>query len=326
MSKWLYERVLERDNDREPEFALQATIGWMDALCYEIEALHGADVESQIRSYRSFFKEQLKPSSSPPNLAPVFEPLFLSITNAMALERVTTELSQFPWARPSAVVTWYYAVYFAARTMFNALGGGVPESHSAACNAFASSLRPKLPHPLNMVAQRTSGEIYTPCLPSVAPCPPAHLSRTFDGKPDTARGMLLEYLAGTARWYADRTKQRILSEKKYPNFRSILARADRDRRLLSEVGFLHCAFRYRTKANYRDAIYLTYGSTEPHTISTFLDHLASTARSITTLAIAFAERRVGPTSTATFLGDVKTNLREITRASTNELFWTGFSA
>lgn len=67
--------------------------------------------------------------------------------------------------------------------------------------------------------------------------------------------MLLQYLLGTAGHYAERTKKQLSLQ--FPGgFKSAAARAARDGRLEKALGLIHCAFRYRGKANYRDALYL----------------------------------------------------------------------
>lgn len=100
--------------------------------------------------------------------------------------------------------------------------------------AFVSTLRPKLPNPFNMVASRTSGQKNRTELPTFGTLPPFDLSRSFSPGRGVAQGMLVQYLAGTCKWYAERTKARRLSKGEVPNIRTKTARQKRDRRLLSE--------------------------------------------------------------------------------------------
>jgi len=171
MAYWLYDRVLEVDPEREPAFAGRATVNWVRALRREIEASHGSDTASQLESCRQFAATVLPHTRVRVPLASVFEPLFFSITNSMALERRNSTLAQVPWARPSAVVCWYYALYFSVRSTFASMKMNVKEDHSVSARAFGSTLRPKLPHPFKMVASRTSGQrtewsfrLLDPCL------------------------------------------------------------------------------------------------------------------------------------------------------------------
>jgi len=113
----------------------------------------------------------------------------------------------------------------------------------------------------------------------------------------------------------------MLSNGDVPNIRTKAARQERDKRLLSEVGFLYCAYRYRVKANYRDAIYLTYGEPPPAFFSQFTGHLAATARFGAIYALAVAERRVGAKPVKLFVRDLTDNLWGMAAAEPSELFW-----
>lgn len=93
-----------------------------------------------------------------------------------------------------------------------------------------------------------------------------------------------------------------------------MAREERNRKLQKEIGFLHCAFRYRGKANYRDAIYLTYGTREPSAMPNFLEDLAATSKFFVVLALSFAEQQYNTAEVVTFLADVRQHLRGISVA------------
>jgi hypothetical protein len=239
----------------------------------------------------------------------------------MALKRMSATVSNVPWARPSAIVCWYYAIYFCARSLFALMKMPVGEDHQVSARAFASTLRPKLPHPLNMVASHISGQTYRVQLPTCGAVNPYDLSRSFFPTAGIARGMLVQYLGGTCKWFAERKRDQMVRNGEVANFRSKAAREKRDRRLLKEVGFLHCAFRYRVKANYRDAIYLTYGDAMPGLFTPFLSHLAATARFAAIYSLAFAERRLGVKPVRSFARDLTANLQGVEMAESQELFW-----
>jgi hypothetical protein len=321
MSSWLYSLILNNDKSRQPNFSLQSTVGWMQALLYEIQAEHGKRNSTQFKRCRLFFRQSMNPASDSPPLADVFEPLFSAITGAMTLERSSTQPAKAPWRRPTAVVTWYYSVYAAVRAMLVANGQLVNENHSATMRAYASNLRPKLPHPLNMRAFRTDGENYSIILPSHPRASRYDLIKSFPRTSKAARGMLLQYLSGTSKWYAQNTKAKILSEGKVSNFRSNAAKALRDSRLQNEISLMHCTFRYRGKANYRDAIYLTYGSSDLVAGTDFVKTLARCAQFLSIVSLTFVERRIGKSKTNEFVSDLRNNLRGISLATPTELFW-----
>lgn len=320
MTTWLYEKVLEVDPDREPTFASQSAVNWMAALRHEVEAEHGFNPADQLNSYRTFFRQTPQQKRSVASLAPVFEPLFSSLSGAMALKRLSLHKHP-PWIRSTATVCWYYSIYGASRALFAANGQDPKENHSAAMRTFASSLQRSIPHPFNMVARRTRGERYDAELPTHPGATAFNLSSNFLPERELARGMLLQYLSGTAAWYAVRTKERLCLERRFDHFRTKSAQAERDRRLESSVALLHCAFRYRGKANYRDAIYLSYGTRQPREAQNLVANLASVASSFCLLTAAFVEKRLGPAHVRTFFQDIRIHTFEIETADPSELFW-----
>jgi len=84
---------------------------------------------------------------------------------------------------------------------------------------------------------------------------------------------------------------------------------------------MSCAFRYRGKANYRDAIYISYGARELVERNELVGSLASSARFAFLNALAFICYRVGSKTTKDFLSDISANLRGIDSGLEEERFW-----
>ena len=323
MSPWLYEKIREVDQNRQPYFSSQSTANWFAALRFEIELKHGMDPRDQFTSCRNFYKAALKRSKTDPVLGNIVEPLFFSILNCMSLERLAVTQNNIPWLRPTSIVNWYYAIYFSVRSIFAALAANVADDHMKSANCFVSTIKQQLPYPLNMVATHERGEDYCIELDGVKSPPVCDLNRTFVGERNVSLGMLAQYLHGTTKWYAERTKKKILLERKdIPNFRTKSARELRDSRLLSEIGFLHCAYRQRVKANYRDAIYLSYGKDVDIELDQFLSNLAASARFVSIVAMAFIERRIGNQVLQELFTDLDDNLKSMDIATPLEKFWT----
>jgi len=180
------------------------------------------------------------------------------------------------------------------------------QTHAKTIRSVNSNLGAHLPHPLNVVANRTKGEQYEPILPSYPAATSVDLLLNFVEDRSVAQGMLLRYMKGTADWEAEQTKQQMLSERSFPykDFRTKDARELRDKRLQDVVKFLHCAFRYRGKANYRDAIFLLYGQQEFRSDTTFIRDLAESARFASLCALAYAERKLGRNLIRNYLAGV----------------------
>ncbi len=325
MSYWLYEHITRHDESRKPSFSVQATHNWFKALKFEVENTHGKTCGEQVESCRRFYRSTQQQKNISPN-EDVFEHLFFSVIYAMTLDRFANTLNDIPWIRPTAIVDWYYATYFSIRAMFSVLGNSVPEDHSKTAKFVASTFRTHLPHPFNMIARRTEGEDYGIFLMEKNP-EFYDLSRAFFNTSLVAQGMLTQYLKGTADWYAKRTKNNILidSKGKFSNFRSKEAQKIRDKRLATEIGFLHCAFRQRVKANYRDAIYLSYDYGEEINLDSLVKNLSVSAKFSSITAMAYLEHHLGTQIMQSFFNDLSQNLRGVNFSSDSERYWRVFS-
>jgi hypothetical protein len=307
MAKWLYDALMAVET-RSPRFALQSSLNWMRALAFEIEAEHGTAALDQAESCRAHFRSAVLPASTAPPVVPVFGPLFSSLTFAGTATAAAETLSSRAFVQPTAVVAWYYAVYNAVRAMLAAIGQPPSDTHAAVEKAFANSLADKLPHPLNMLATYQSGEDYAVDLPTHTSAS-YDLTRRFEERPDVARGMLVQYLSGTADFYTKATKAKLARGHRLSSFRTAEAKGIRDAALARKIAFMHAAFRYRGKANYRDVIYLTYG-TQARDVKGYLRDLATVAQFTFICAYECVRRRVGATAMSAFEADVVTNLRD----------------
>lgn len=325
MNRWLFEKISADDNSRKPSFSVRGIDNWFRALRFEIESAHGTTVQQQVESCRNFHNQN-KPQKTHPNLATsaLFEQLFFSVLYCMTVDRFSSELSTTPWVRPTAIVDWYYAVYFSIRSVMPIFGHKVPEDHSGTANFAARTFRTHLPYPFDMFARRREGENYDSFIGGIQ-TKHHDLNRTFEYKTSVTQGMLAQYLNGTAIWNVTKKKEKILQENKtLKDFRSKTARQLRDKRLISEIGFLHCAYRQRTKANYRDAIYLSYHYGEEVGLEAFISNLSVSAKFASINAIACAEHYIGRNDIRAFIDDLRVNLRGIDTATPSEKYWAEF--
>jgi hypothetical protein len=139
--------------------------------------------------------------------------------------------------------------------------------------------------------------------------------------------MILGYLSGTRKREVDKVKERLSAKHGFANFRTQVARTARDAAIRSKAyNFMHCAFRYRGKANYRDAIYIAYGSRDFLHRDEFLRSLAESSKFAFVCALAFARVRLGKDAPGEFIADLSANLRGARTARADELFWKDLSA
>jgi hypothetical protein len=328
-SQWLYEQIKQdtqlNSKSWNPEFSLPSTLNWMQALAHEIISEHGETSVEQFLQCRSNFAKSVKPLERKTSLAPIFGSLFHALTFDVTLISMAEAQSCRPWTLPSAIVTWYYAVYNAFRCVVAAsLGDNPPETHAGLQKSlFGSNIRPNLPHPFNMIATYEHNEDYNILLPCYPEIVSSKLEESFTRIRSQSQGMIFSYLKGTAAWEVESRKSQIKQELKIKDFRTKQAQHDRNEKLrkkLPEVNFLNCAFRYRGKANYRDSIFLTYGQNDSRIGDSFVEALGTVAQFAFLCGLAYAERRVGKKSTRDFLIDVSHHFRGQANASPNERF------
>jgi len=317
---WVYSNVLQEPEDKKPAFALQSTLNWVRALAFEILQEHGPDYASWVASFRTKLSPTLHAPATPFPLSQSVEPLISSIAFSLSLRSLEVASQTSPWLRPSAVVTWYYALYGAVRSMLASVAQTAGDDHRKTMRTFQGSLAGRLPHPFNMQATWIKNEDFAAHLPSVPAVNGYDLTKTFVPNRAEAQGMLLQYLRGSAAHYTERTKLNL--SKQFPaGFKSLKARAARDKAIDKQIGLMHCAFRYRGKANYRDALYLAYGQRNPPAGTRFVEDLRIVAHAVSVLALVVFRRTRGKKDLADFCADLSTSLRGVTTIAAPDRFW-----
>ncbi len=321
MDNWLYSEVLKEDNLRVPAFARQSTINWMRALRFEIVNEHGDSTTEQFESCLRHFKSVYPKKLSPLENKYIFEALYSALNNSLALQTSAQSTNKESWMLPSSIVSWYYSVFFSVLSMFGSTGQRVKDNHTSVYKAFGSNLADQMPHPLNMKATYVRNEEYQPKLPQYGAANSFDLSKTFPENEGAAKGMLLQYLVGSAKYYTWQTKNRILERSDYSDFRTKTAKGDRNKQLQKTLGFMHCAFRYRGKANYRDGIYLTYGQSSADETKGFLEDMKVVSQFLFITGLALAYRSPLNPEVVKFISDINKNLKGIDSLNGTECFW-----
>jgi hypothetical protein len=133
---------------------------------------------------------------------------------------------------------------------------------------------------------------------------------------DEATGACASYLSGTRTYrewqITEDMKARELRKLGLADFRTKQARQLRDARLAGKtLGFVHQAFRYRGKANYRDALFLTYEAQVGTVLDGFIADLATVLNAFVIAAGAFCSRRVSKADWLAFIDDLEGHLQFI---------------
>lgn len=246
--------------------------------------------------------------------------MFHSLTFTVSLASLNVRNANDPWVFPTAIVTWYYAVYHSIRAILAAHDGREPETHRQVIRSL-NEVNLRLPHPLNMIAVRQNGETYDASLPAHPAVPKYDLARRFVDSRPVAQGMILTYLSGTAGWNVAKVKEQLRTECGFADFRTKNARQARDARLPDKINFLNCAYRYRGKVNYRDSLFLCYGPDDYRLNSDFIDALFRVAQFCFICSIVYAVFKVGIQQVCAFLRDAETNFRGRRGMQDVEGFW-----
>lgn len=244
-----------------------------------------------------------------------YECLTMSMHNASAIDIMKEIVNPYSIVR-SAIIAWYYAIYYASKAMLAASSGTDPQTHAAAGKIWQSEIvdTQLVKAPFNL---------------SVLDITPAHVKEVLgalrngnkhdlDHEPtdrDMAFGAVCSYLKGTAEYEQCRLEEKVRGSPAYKqggynSFRSIPAKALRDAKLtLAHVNFLVQAFRYRGKANYRDAIYLSYGRDNTDRLRQFVSDLGIVSSAFSLMAAHYVSKRVVKNDWTTFVADITENTK-----------------
>ena len=296
----------DTDGVPDPQFALPSTINWMHALALLVSA-NGINFDAACR----FYAPSQKRSFTEHEENTILEQLFFALHQLSALEAFRNVSRKADVARVG-IVTWYYGIYYAASAMVAAQDRSFQDDHAPTANTwdrhFGARRMAMSPFDLrvsNLVEADVKAQI-------------AELrdGSDFDLKSPAAAtgdalGACCAYLSGTAGWYRWKISEDLRHSKEFKglsvsDFRTKKARELRSARFSNRpIGFLHQAIRYRGKANYREALFLGYGSNVESLLRTYLDDLAVVLAGFVTMAGAMASKRLGDLLWTDFIADVE---------------------
>ncbi|MEM6425879.1 MAG: hypothetical protein AAF728_12065 [Cyanobacteria bacterium P01_D01_bin.128] len=267
------------------------------------------------RELRHFYSgvQRRTPNEAGDTLA--FECLTMSLHNLSSIESLRQLNDPCPVVR-SAIIAWYYAVYYAAKAMLAATSGTNPQNHAAACRSWQSEIviRGLVREPFELHVSDITPQNVAATIEALRSNNPYDLNAEPIDR-DMALGALYSYLKGTASYERERLEQLVKDSSDFrhgghTSFRSRAARDLRDAKLRpASVNYLVQAFRFRGKANYRDAIYLSYGRNNTARLEQFVSDLAVVSRAFVAMAAHYASRRVVRDDWTLFIADIQENLQ-----------------
>ncbi|HHA2632854.1 TPA: hypothetical protein ACOEOK_004380 [Stenotrophomonas maltophilia] len=302
---WLLNRLFAHHEQPAPRFAFQGTVNWMRA----ISILAGEQFEHD--SLRRFYAGVSRRQSSESADTRAFEFLTMSMHNVCAVQKMAAIEAPYPIVR-AAIISWYYAIYYSAKAMLAASSGSDPQTHALTAKVWQ----------LEIVNNNLAESPFDLSLSDLRPVSVASLLKGIrgDNKFDlnsqpidrsTAFGAACSYLKGTADYEQWRLEEQVKSGREYKqggyrSFQSKAAKSLRDAKLQpAHVNFLVQAFRYRGKANYRDAIYLSYGRDESQRLGQFISDLSHVSACFSLMSAHFVARRVARDDWPRFVADIE---------------------
>lgn len=297
----------------DPAFSLPGTLNWMHALAILVKH-NGIDQASMKAVCASVQKGTLTDQAA--NSA--FEQLLMSLHHLASLKAMGTLANKIDPAR-SAIVTWYYGVFHAASAMIASQDGSYQDNHGETANSWDRQFngRPYVPAPFSyrvttLIKKDMENQIVG-----------LRGANTFNlnhepTTPNEAFGACMSYLQGSANWrreyIEDEVKRRDLAKLGLHNFRTRAAQEVRDARLQGKCyGFVHQAFRYRGKANYREALFISYGNHVEAMLNRFHSDLFVALEGFLCMAGAFCARRIGAELWNGFHDDLTANTSLLAR-------------
>jgi len=216
-----------------------------------------------------------------------------------------------------AVVDWYYGIYWASNALLAAKTGTHPETHTATAAAWYRQIAAvsggiKIPEPFSFGVDTLVEKHYREFVDknygkSTRPTDERKVTAT------NARSNCVGSLLGTADWWREKREEDVKNSKDYKvkgftNFKKKEAQTLRDTTLGAHCcGFLHQAYRYRGKANYRDSLYFGYEDESRGMTGKFLKNMDTVLSSYLRMAACFAISRIEKGIWADFFEDLEEN-------------------
>jgi hypothetical protein len=307
----LYGRIInqgtinEPDGKPDPQFALPSTVNWMKALRILIE-----DQEINFSTADSYYSTHGKRSMGALEENTVLEQLFLSLHHLSALQQFRDGATSADYARVG-ILAWYYGIANAASAMTAAQSGSFQEDHAGTARLWDEQIA-RRGMAMTPFSWRVSSLVEKTYKPEITAYRNGSAGK-LQTKPSTATealGAAAGYLSGSARWHAWRTEEDLKRSREFKdlgvdNFRTKAAQTLRDQRLENKcIGFVHQAARYRGKANYREALFLAYGSGTETILSGFVEDMSAVLQAFLAMAGAFAKRKLGKELWKEFVADI----------------------
>lgn len=307
---WLLNKLFDAGNQSEPTYALLGSANWMRAM-----AIKSANLADDPMAAMQFYGERAKESRCSVDVGvQALENYYKALHYLAALKSIASSSNTYDLIR-SAIISWYYALYFASRAFVLPKSSNVSDTHTKVAKQLQHSviLRGLLISPFDMNAPSIVEEEFEQHVSKNYPCKSFEL--IYQPTSMDAQSALVAYLRGTARYRQEIVKQELRKTAEFKslqvdNFKTKKARTLRDEWLRKHhVNILVQAFRYRGKANYRDGLYLSYGEDQVEIMSRWTVDMHSVARAFMVMLTTYLLHHVPAELWKEYCSDIKLHTR-----------------
>lgn len=309
MSKWLLDRLYNHKDQPTVRFAFQGSINWIRGLSILVDSELFSD-DNLKDHYENVTRRNVNEIAD----TRVFENILMSLHNVSALQKFESLDDNHYDVVRSAIVAWYYAIYYTSKAMIAATSESDPQTHSETAKIWQNNIisRGLAIEPFNLSISDIRTKNIDDIITNLRGLNRYDTSINPTNN-EEAIGGVFSYLKGTAKYVQWQTEERVKNSREFKNlnvdnFRTKVARELRDNKLQGGlVNFLTQAFRYRGKANYRDSIYLSYGDNREEEIEVFINDLENIASKFLQMASFYVSKRVERGTWDEFVNDIDQN-------------------
>ena len=257
----LYE-LKEKNGLSQPnsQYSTPAMYNWIKSLVIIIESsddfCHNSLSDLYKKENRLNFKDDGK------LIALTYENILMSLNYYSALKALAS-FDNLSDTLINGVISWYYCIYNLSKAMITANKKGfIDPNHGKVASNWTHdfSLKKKIPAPFDLsVTNLAEEKELRNSYKKSAQLKNYNLFKTPEGLEQAEIGNKM-YLCGLLKYKREDIEKSLKKNHKLNNFRTNKAKAILEEKLTKTkpFGFLNMAFRYRGKANYRDALFLTY--------------------------------------------------------------------
>ena len=136
MTQWLYQRFREEGVRTRPSYSLLAAANWLNALSFLCTEDNFSDEALSLFYKGKVSRREVNRTSD----TVVFEQMLMGFHQLSALHRIST-LSGNPYDLiRTAIITWYYGIYYAGSAMVAAQDGSHQDDHTGTARAWDSQI------------------------------------------------------------------------------------------------------------------------------------------------------------------------------------------